>query len=497
MKKTNYVLILIYIVIIPFMPIFFSLGDSNDKTLENELKRNINEVVDLSDITITGFEWKHGTKDTLGVFKYIEIKNASRLGFKNLKLNVYIYDKDGTGYKFLLPIKGEIGPGIKKKFSLIRTPILQLTPETTDLVLRSAELVYEKDNLKIKAANVIKINEFKYIVDNTTSKIIQVEELSYVNQSKSSFKELIFSVNFFDAKGALIKSVNFKNKGMIGPNETRIDKNFQIPGIDVDYFSDISLSVFKGKLISDREYLGSEENRGSYQDSFSTYDTPLPSQDLVINDFNVTNSVRNTIGKVDINLSNTSRYQYKDIVVSVQFVTSSGNTITSKKIKINDSIQAYTQKTLSNNEFGLIDNEFDNFRLSILSATMVDSVSQPPKAAAVSNSRVLINRGMEDKEAPQLVKFDANYELLILNSDINTLSSVKVLNVSDKKIFNPTFELILLGKGNEVVGTILLNASGPINSKKERTFRSIEIANYDSYDYENYTIKFVSGEKLK
>jgi hypothetical protein len=217
----------------------------------------------------------------------------------------------------------------------------------------------------------------------------------------------------------------------------------------------------------------------------------------VINDFNVTNSVRNTIGKVDINLSNTSRYQYKDIVVSVQFVTSSGNTITSKKIKINDSIQAYTQKTLSNNEFGLIDNEFDNFRLSILSATMVDSVSQPPKAAAVSNSRVLINRGMEDKEAPQLVKFDANYELLILNSDINTLSSVKVLNVSDKKIFNPTFELILLGKGNEVVGTILLNASGPINSKKERTFRSIEIANYDSYDYENYTIKFVSGEKLK
>ena len=198
MKKIQYALILFYILIIPLLTTLFCYAYADDKSLENQLKRNITKVQDLSDITVSGFKWKNKSKDTLGVFSFIEINNSSKLAFKNIKLDVYIYDKDGVGYKFLLPIKGQIPPKTKKKFTLVRTPILQLAPETTDLIVKSAQLDYEKDTLKIKVKNAIDINEFDYIIDNVAAKIIQVDKLSYTNQSENSFKEIVFSVNFFD-----------------------------------------------------------------------------------------------------------------------------------------------------------------------------------------------------------------------------------------------------------------------------------------------------------
>jgi len=491
MKKIQYALILFYILIIPFLTTLFCYAYADDKSLENQLKRNITKVQDLSDITVSGFKWKNKSKDTLGVFSFIEINNSSKLAFKNIKLDVYIYDKDGVGYKFLLPIKGQIPPKTKKKFTLVRTPILQLAPETTDLIVKSAQLDYEKDTLKIKVKNAIDINEFDYIIDNVAAKIIQVDKLSYTNQSENSFKEIVFSVNFFDEKGDLIKYVNFKNKGVIGPGETRVDENFQIPGVDLGYFSKITLTVSKGKLISDREYSFSQKSNVESTGSYSPYDTPLPQRDLQINNFNITNKVRNTIGLLDVSLSNNSRYEYKDIVFSVQFIGSSGNTITSKKMKIKDIVKPYSTNTFKDKEFGLLDNDFNDFRLSVLSAKAIGSIdSIKPKSSSV-NKKVL------KKEVLELIKFDSNNELIILDSNIDSLSSIKVLNVSDINIYNPIFELILFGKDNEIVKSIILRSSGVINPRKERTFRSIEIDTYDTYVYKDYRIKFISAEKLK
>ena len=84
-----------------------------------------------------------------------------------------------------------------------------------------------------------------------------------------------------------------------------------------------------------------------------------------------------------------------------------------------------------------------------------------------------------------------------MDSNIDSLSSIKVLNVSDINIYNPIFELILFGKDNEIVKSIILRSSGVINPRKERTFRSIEIDTYDTYVYKDYRIKFISAEKLK
>ena len=85
MKKIQYALILFYILIIPFLTTLFCYAYADDKSLENQLKRNITKVQDLSDITVSGFKWKNKSKDTLGVFRFIEINNSSKLDFKNIK----------------------------------------------------------------------------------------------------------------------------------------------------------------------------------------------------------------------------------------------------------------------------------------------------------------------------------------------------------------------------------------------------------------------------
>ena len=126
-----------------------------------------------------------------------------------------------------------------------------------------------------------------------------------------------------------------------------------------------------------------------------------------------------------------------------------------------------------------------------MSAKAIGSIdSIKPKSSSV-NKKVL------KKEVLELIKFDSNNELIILDSNIDSLSSIKVLNVSDINIYNPIFELILFGKDNEIVKSIILRSSGVINPRKERTFRSIEIDTHDTYVYKGYRIKFISAEKLK
>ena len=75
--------------------------------------------------------------------------------------------------------------------------------------------------------------------------------------------------------------------------------------------------------------------------------------------------------------------------------------------------------------------------------------------------------------------------------------SLDVIPVSDNKIFNPVFEIKLLDENSKNLKTLLIKGEGPIDSKKERTYRSIKIQDFNSYEYVNYTIEFISGEKLK
>ncbi|NSX00873.1 hypothetical protein CL640_003740 [bacterium] len=498
MKKLNNTFILFSMFFALFLTVPHLYLGAQIQDNEDELRANINKV-NLSKIQISDFKWKHKAQSTLGLFEYIEITNNSNLNYKNLKIEIIIYSQNGVPYKFQISLPGEIGPNSKKRFDSVQTPILSFSPEKTLVNIESAKVAYKQDRIKIKAKNAIKINKFEYILDKIATKTIQVKNLSYTNNSKNFFKDVAFSVNFLDQNGELLKSIIFKDRIVIGPGETKISKEFQIPGLTLDYFSDISLTVHDGKLIGDTEYLskGGDSKLATQDMSNSSFDSPYPSADLIINSFDVINKSKNTIGLININLSNNSRYEYSDIAIIVGFMNSAGSTITSKKIKINDTISPYSSKVFSSVNFGIIENNFDALSLSISSAEMISSVQKIKRDDLIKEESELKKNVAIDQVNNKLVTFDSNNELLILNVDIARLASVKVLNISSHVIFNPTFNLTLLNNDNEVIKILTLNGSGKINPKEERTYRSIKIDNINSYKYYKYKIEFVSGQKVK
>ncbi|MBT3475561.1 hypothetical protein HN460_01315 [bacterium] len=497
MKKLNNIFILFSLSFALFLAMPLLYGNAQNEENEAELRANINKV-NLSKIQVTDFRWKHKAKSTIGVFEYIEVANNSNLTYKNLKLEIIIYSQNGSPYKFQISLPGDIGPNSKKRFSSVSSIMLSFSPEKTLINIESAKVAYDKDTIRIKAKNAIKVNEFKYIPDSIATKTIQVKKLSYTNNSKNFFKDIIFSVNFLDQKGKLLKAITFKDRLVIGPGETKISKEFQIPGLNLNYFSDINLTVYDGTLIGGSEYLskGGDSRLASKVQSTS-FDSPYPKEDLIIESFDILNKNKNTMGLMNINLSNNSRYEYKDIALIVGFVNSSGSTTTSKKIKIKDTINPYSSRLFSSVNFGIIDNNFDTISLSISSAEMISSVQEINRDDSIKKESKL----KENVDVPEgndnLVAFDSNDELLILNVDIARLASVKVLNISSHVIFDPIFNLILLNKDNEVVKTLLLKGSGKINPKEERTYRSININNINSYNYDQYRVEFVSGQKVK
>ena len=487
MKKLNCIILIFSIFIIPLLGPFVI----NAETISsNELKKNVNEIDDLSKITVSKFKWKQKTKGIPGIFDYVEISNKTKINIKNIRLEVLMYDSKGILYKFLIPINGKISSNSTKRFFSILTPILNFFPEQTIVNIESAKLSYEKDNLKINAKNAIKVKNFDYIVENVAAEIVIVKELKFINESPNYFKDLVFSIEFYDEKNKLIESVPFKVRAVIGPMETKVIKDFQIPGINIKYFSKVELSVFKGELISGKEYISAGGDSKLVSDSTSDFSSPLPNQDIKINEFEVVNRSKNTIGLMNINLTNDSRYKYEDIVLLVGFINKSGNTFTTKKIKIKDILLPYSSKIFSNTKFGMVDNDFENLSLSILSATMIGSVKETKKD--------LLKIKLKKREnIEKLIEFKSKNELIILSTNIGNLTSIRVLNVSDFKIFNPIFKLIFLDENSKIIKTLLIKGDGPIDSKKERTYRSIKIPNFNSYKYINYDVKFVSAERLK
>ena len=150
--------------IIPLLGQFAVNAETANSNNKNEIKRNINEIDDITKVVVSEFRWKQKTKGIPGIFDYVEINNKLTVDIKDVRIEVLAYDSKGILYKFLIPIKGEIRGNSKKRFYSILTPILNLFPEETMVNVESAKLSYQSDNLKIKAKNAIKINNFDYIV---------------------------------------------------------------------------------------------------------------------------------------------------------------------------------------------------------------------------------------------------------------------------------------------------------------------------------------------
>ena len=87
-------------------PVCLQESISNERTSkqkELEIRKNINKA-DLSKLEIVDFKWSTKAMGTLGKFEKIEIKILSIIGFKNITLEIQIYNSAGTLITFLVPI---------------------------------------------------------------------------------------------------------------------------------------------------------------------------------------------------------------------------------------------------------------------------------------------------------------------------------------------------------------------------------------------------------
>ena len=100
-------------------------NERTSKQKELEIRKNINKA-DLSKLEIVDFKWSTKAMGTLGKFEKIEIKNLSIIGFKNITLEIQIYNSAGTLITFLVPIGDSIQPGATKLIKDIKTPMLSL-----------------------------------------------------------------------------------------------------------------------------------------------------------------------------------------------------------------------------------------------------------------------------------------------------------------------------------------------------------------------------------
>ena len=157
------------------------VGFATEASIDKELRQNINKVTDLSKIKVVGFKWQQKAKTTLGIFEYIEVSNNSSLDYRNIKLEVLIYNKNKRLYKFIVPMSGDLEANEKKKFRIVTLPILPFDPDETIVNVLSAELLYVDDEIKILAENAIKIISFDHLVENVTSKVVIVNSLKFKN----------------------------------------------------------------------------------------------------------------------------------------------------------------------------------------------------------------------------------------------------------------------------------------------------------------------------
>jgi len=284
----------------------------NERSKELEIRRNINKA-NLSNLTITDFEWLDKSQNMLGRFDFIEIKNSSILGFKNIYIEVQAYNEDGTLTRFIIPLEDSIESKQTKKFRNVTTAPLSFEPKKTEIAIKSAEILYDKKSFSLEATDSIKILDFRFIVDNLASKTIIVEELKIINESKNYYKNIEYIINFLDQKKKAVVSRRFRIKEPIGPGETKTFKDFNIPGLPSKEFMSISLDVGSGDLLSSKEYLlsgGDEKYIDKSLIGIDFDDVPVPNADLRIKNYSWVNNAQGTIGTINIDISNNSRFKY-------------------------------------------------------------------------------------------------------------------------------------------------------------------------------------------
>ncbi|MEE2701996.1 MAG: hypothetical protein VYB18_03040 [Thermodesulfobacteriota bacterium] len=491
MKEFNRIISILFFVLSIISPLNVICDERSDKVKELEIRRNINKA-DLSNLKVVDFAWLNKSTGALGEFKFVEIKNTSILGFKNINIEVYIYDGKGALTTFFIPLNDLISANETKKFNSVTTPILPFQPTKTEISIRSAEISYDSRIFSFEAVDSIKILDFDYIIDDSVAKIIIVETLEIKNKSKNYYGNVQYRIDFMDPKQNIIASKKFLIKEPIAPGQSKTFKHFQVPGLPTEQFTNISLSVESGDLLSSKEYLVAGGDRKYVDETLLDIDIddpPVPSRDLKIQNYSWANSAKHTIGNINVEISNGSRFKYDSVEIVLDFKTPRGTTLISRKVRINDYIDPYKEKLFLNVPIGYVDFDVTNLEIRVTNANMIGYVKTVEKAKKKPS--------YQSKQRTPKEVFEPGSGLIIIDYDIQNFGSIKIFNRDDVEISDIEVSIELFDQKDNLIKEYDIVINDIIMPGQEKTFRAINLPGVDQISFVYAKIQIGSAKRPK
>lgn len=115
------------------------------------------------------------------------------------------------------------------------------------------------------------------------------------------------------------------------------------------------------------------------------------------------------------------------------------------------------------------------------------------KEESFSTSKGLVKRmNLEKEKVP-----DIDSKIIVVESDIKELGSIKLLNTTNYEIFDLILKVDMYDDENSLFKTYEFKVDGSVAPGRETTFRSINFNDSDLQQYVNSEIKIMSGKKAK
>ncbi len=442
----------------------------------DSVSNNLNDLFDknLSKLSISSFKWKSKIKSTQPIFEYIEILNDSSLSYNQIILEVQIYDETNVLYKFPIFINDSINKNEKKIFNnLAANIILPFTPTKTSIGIKTASIEYQDMN-NYRPWENITILDLDYSIDSSASKTVSFYKFSYENISRFFYKNIKFLISIYDKGENKISEETLIHPTPIAPGEIISIAPLTL-GINMaDNASMIKLSIIDAEMISPKTYLASGglmkeiEIKDIYNESIKKIS--IPSDDLEIIKYSWDSKVRNTIGLIDLEIHNNSNYDYKNILFEIYFLNERGNTVNKRRYKYKKDYIIANDKKLIKVTTGILDFDFSNIEISIISA---DS-----RITDIENTKEIKQLPLQIKEAAineksyiEMQEDEISESIIILQYDFKSnLKYLKLMNISDEDINKIQIKLVN-SSGIEKIITI-----GGLKSNSEKKFMSVDLS---------------------
>ena len=252
------------------------------------------------------------------------------------------------------------------------------------------------------------------------------------------------------------------------------------------------MDVGSGDLLSSKEYLlsgGDEKYIDKSLIGIDFDDVPVPNADLRIKNYSWVNNAQGTIGTINIDISNNSRFKYNSIKINLNFKTSQGSTLISKKVQIDGEIDSYREQVFSNVSIGYIDYDTENLEVYVVDANMIGYVKIIEKSKQKSPHKIKPN-------IPKEI-FKPGSNLIVVDYKIKNFGSIKIFNRSNIEISDMEVKIKLFDEKNDLVKEYDIVINDTILPRQEKTFRTIKLNDVEIIDFIYAKIQINQAKKPK